>query len=139
MTGHKTDLGGQAPQEMGKGAKKHIIVFCFVQEGLSHARKTGNDKKLHMVASRRKKLDDRMGLEKNAKGHRLHVNRSAAADLAPIGGGDFASSSAFDTPWAACFCGAFVHQGATRPHHGPCAPWVQTTLLTPQVSGIVES
>ncbi len=51
------------------------------QEGLSHAKKTGDDKKLQMVASRRKKLDDRMGLEKNAKGHRLQINRSAAAEL----------------------------------------------------------
>ena len=51
------------------------------QEGLSHAKKTGDDKKLQMVASRRKKLDDRMGLEKNAKGHRLQINRSAAADF----------------------------------------------------------
>ena len=51
------------------------------QEGLSHAKKTGDDKKLQMVASRRKKLDDRMGLERNAKGHRLQINRSAASEL----------------------------------------------------------
>ena len=32
------------------------------QEGLSHAKKTGDDKKLQAVASRRKKLDDRLGM-----------------------------------------------------------------------------
>ena len=45
------------------------------QEGLVHAKKTGDDKKLQMVASRRKKLDDRLGMEQNAKGHRLKLNR----------------------------------------------------------------
>ena len=46
-----------------------------MQEGLSNAKKTGDDKKLQAVASRRKKLDDRLGMEKNAKGHRLRINR----------------------------------------------------------------
>lgn len=46
-----------------------------LQEGLSNAKKTGDDKKLQAVASRKKKLDDRLGMEKNAKGHRLHINR----------------------------------------------------------------
>ena len=29
------------------------------------------------MASRKKKLDDRLGMEKNAKGHRLRINRHA--------------------------------------------------------------
>lgn len=50
-------------------------VIGLVQEGLSHAKKSGDDKKLQMVASRKKKLEDRLGMEKNAKGHRLKVQR----------------------------------------------------------------
>ncbi|KAL4449533.1 hypothetical protein ABPG77_007177 [Micractinium sp. CCAP 211/92] len=46
-----------------------------IQEGLKQARKAGDDKKLGMVASRKKKLENRMGMEKNAAGHRLKVNR----------------------------------------------------------------
>ncbi len=30
-----------------------------------------------MVASRKKKLEDRMGMEKNSKGHRFSINKSA--------------------------------------------------------------
>jgi hypothetical protein len=35
------------------------------------ARKSGNDKALKQAASRRIKMEDRMGMEKNAKGHRF--------------------------------------------------------------------
>lgn len=47
----------------------------MLQEGLTHAKKTGDDKKLQMVASRKKKLEDRLGMEKNAKGHRFQINK----------------------------------------------------------------
>ncbi|GAB4816948.1 hypothetical protein N2152v2_003994 [Parachlorella kessleri] len=46
-----------------------------IQEGLKQARQQGDDKKLGMVASRKKKLENRMGVEKNAAGHRLKVNK----------------------------------------------------------------
>ncbi|KAL4443909.1 hypothetical protein ABPG75_011646 [Micractinium tetrahymenae] len=46
-----------------------------IQEGLKQARKAGDDKKLGMVASRKKKLENRMGMEKNAAGHRLKINK----------------------------------------------------------------
>lgn len=50
-------------------------VLGLVQEGLSRAKKSGDDKKLQMVASRKKKLEDRLGMEKNAKGHRFKVQQ----------------------------------------------------------------
>ncbi|KAL4855189.1 ABC transporter F family member 3 [Chlorella vulgaris] len=46
-----------------------------IQEGMKQARKAGDDKKLGMVASRKKKLENRMGMEKNAAGHRLKINK----------------------------------------------------------------
>ncbi|PSC67915.1 ABC transporter ATP-binding [Micractinium conductrix] len=46
-----------------------------IQEGLKQAKKAGDDKKLGMVASRKKKLENRMGMEKNAAGHRLRVHK----------------------------------------------------------------
>lgn len=39
------------------------------------ASKKGNEKQLAMAASRKKKLEDRIGLEKNAHGHRFKLNR----------------------------------------------------------------
>ena len=46
-----------------------------MQDNLALARRTGDDKKLRQVASRQKKLDERMGMERNDKGHRLQINR----------------------------------------------------------------
>ncbi|KAJ3070564.1 hypothetical protein HDU98_006458 [Podochytrium sp. JEL0797] len=45
--------------------KKRAHIEQSIQEGLRHAKKTGDDKK----------LDDRFGLEVNAKGHRFKLNR----------------------------------------------------------------
>lgn len=49
-----------------------------IQKGLKQAKKAGDDKKLGMVASRKKKLENRMGMEKNAAGHRLRINKDMA-------------------------------------------------------------
>ena len=49
--------------------------FIKMQDNLAIARRTGDDKKLRQVASRQKKLDERMGMERNEKGHRLQINR----------------------------------------------------------------
>ena len=46
-----------------------------MQDFQSQARKTGDDKKLKQAASRRKKLEERMGLEVNDKGHKFKLNR----------------------------------------------------------------
>ena len=52
--------------------KKHIERS--IQQGLKHAKQKGDDKKLSMVASRKKKLDERFGIEKSSKGHRFKLN-----------------------------------------------------------------
>ncbi|BDA48302.1 probable ATP-binding cassette sub-family F member 3 [Coccomyxa sp. Obi] len=56
--------------------KAHIEKSILNNEAL--AKKTGDDKKLQMVASRKKKLEDRMGMEKNDKGHRFSRNKDMA-------------------------------------------------------------
>lgn len=45
-----------------------------IQENIRHAARSGDDKKLNQVASRKKKLE-RLGLEANSKGHRFKLNR----------------------------------------------------------------
>ncbi|KAJ3213268.1 hypothetical protein HDU67_003111 [Dinochytrium kinnereticum] len=55
--------------------KKKEHIQKSIQEGLKQAKKSGDDKKLGMVASRQKKLNERFGLEVNAKGHRFKLNR----------------------------------------------------------------
>ncbi|KAI8849289.1 P-loop containing nucleoside triphosphate hydrolase protein [Chytridium lagenaria] len=55
--------------------KKKEHIQKSIQEGLRAAKKSGDDKKLGMVASRQRKLDERFGLEKNAKGHKFKLNR----------------------------------------------------------------
>ena len=52
--------------------KKHIEKS--IQQGLKQAMQKGDDKKLAMVASRKKKLNDRFGIEKSSKGHRFRLN-----------------------------------------------------------------
>jgi ATP-binding cassette, subfamily F, member 3 len=41
--------------------KKKAHIQKSIEEGYRHAKKTGDDKKLGMVASRQKKLDERWG------------------------------------------------------------------------------
>ena len=50
-------------------------ITWTAQDGLAHAKKSGDDKKLQTVASRKKKLEDRLGIEKNAKGHHFQINK----------------------------------------------------------------
>jgi ATPase subunit of ABC transporter with duplicated ATPase domains len=53
--------------------KKHMEAT--IQGNMRSARKTGDDKKLKQAASRKKKLDERMGMEISAKGTRFKLNR----------------------------------------------------------------
>ncbi|KAL4788567.1 P-loop containing nucleoside triphosphate hydrolase protein [Aspergillus varians] len=46
-----------------------------VREGIKAGKKTNDDNKLRMAKSRQKKLDDRMGVQVNARGGRFKVNR----------------------------------------------------------------
>jgi ATPase subunit of ABC transporter with duplicated ATPase domains len=49
-----------------------------IQNNISAAKRAGDDKKLKQAASRKKKLDDRMGMQVNAKGHKFKLNRDLA-------------------------------------------------------------
>lgn len=53
--------------------KKHME--STIQGNIQSARKTGDDKKLKQAASRKKKLEERTGLEVSAKGGRFKLNR----------------------------------------------------------------
>jgi ATPase subunit of ABC transporter with duplicated ATPase domains len=56
--------------------KKHMEKT--VQNNIKAAREKGDDKKLKQAASRRKKLDERMGMEVGLKGGRFKLNRDLA-------------------------------------------------------------
>jgi ATPase subunit of ABC transporter with duplicated ATPase domains len=55
--------------------KKKQRLEKNIQKNLQMAKKSGDDKRLQQVASRKKKLVERTGLEKNAYGHRFRLNR----------------------------------------------------------------
>lgn len=55
--------------------KKKAHMESTIQKSTASAKKTGDDKRLKQVASRKKKLDERMGLEVSAKGTRFKLNR----------------------------------------------------------------
>jgi ATPase subunit of ABC transporter with duplicated ATPase domains len=55
--------------------KKRAHIEKSIQEGLKQAKQKGDDKKLQMVASRKKKLEERFGVERSASGHRFKLNR----------------------------------------------------------------
>ncbi|KAI9197152.1 P-loop containing nucleoside triphosphate hydrolase protein, partial [Polychytrium aggregatum] len=54
--------------------KKKAQMEKSVQQMASRAKKSGDDKKLSAAASKKKKIE-RLGFEKNEKGHRLRLNR----------------------------------------------------------------
>ncbi|KAH0264282.1 ABC transporter ATP-binding protein uup-1, partial [Aureobasidium melanogenum] len=60
----------QAAQEK---QKKHIQAT--IEQNIKMAKRSGDDKKLKQVSSRRKKLNERMGMEVSAKGTRFNLNR----------------------------------------------------------------
>ena len=60
----------QAAQEK---QKKHIQAT--IDQNLKMAKRCGDDKKLKQVSSRKKKLNERMGMEVSAKGTRFKLNR----------------------------------------------------------------
>lgn len=49
-----------------------------IQKSVSAAKKTGDDKKLKQAVSRKKKIEERSGLEVSAKGHKFKLNRDLA-------------------------------------------------------------
>ncbi|SMY22178.1 unnamed protein product [Zymoseptoria tritici ST99CH_1A5] len=56
--------------------KKH--QQSAIDNNIQAAKKSGDDKKLKQAASRKKKLDDKMGLQVSAKGTRFKLNRDLA-------------------------------------------------------------
>jgi ATP-binding cassette subfamily F protein 3 len=69
--------------------KKHME--SSVQNAISAAKRTGDDKKLKQAASRQKKIDERMGMQVNAKGHRFKLNRD-------LGGYHLTNRAGIDVP-----------------------------------------
>ena len=55
--------------------RKKERMQASIQSNLTQALKKGDDKKLKQVASKKTKLEERTGLERNAKGHRFKLNR----------------------------------------------------------------
>lgn len=55
--------------------KKKAAVQKTITHAAQAAKRSGDDNKLRMVKSRQKKLDERWGLEVNAKGHKFKLNR----------------------------------------------------------------
>jgi ATP-binding cassette subfamily F protein 3 len=53
--------------------KKHME--SSVQNAINAAKRTGDDKKLKQAASRQKRIDERVGMQVNAKGHKFKLNR----------------------------------------------------------------
>ena len=60
-------------QEAQDKQKKHIQ--STIEQNVKSAKRAGDDKKLKQAASRRKKLDERWGMEVSAKGGRFKLNR----------------------------------------------------------------
>ncbi|KAL7414181.1 P-loop containing nucleoside triphosphate hydrolase protein [Mrakia frigida] len=60
---------------MGAMDKKKAHIENSIREGKKTGKKTGDENRLRMVASRQKKLDERWGIEQSAKGGRFKLNR----------------------------------------------------------------
>ncbi|KAF7332392.1 Iron complex transport system ATP-binding protein [Mycena kentingensis (nom. inval.)] len=61
--------------------RKREHIEKSIQQGKESAKKTGDENRQRMVKSRQKKLDDRWGMEKSAKGTRFKLQR----DMAHVG------------------------------------------------------
>lgn len=57
--------------------KKKEAITLSVEKALTNARKSGDDKKIQSMVSKKKKLD-RLGMDVNEKGHRFKLNRDRA-------------------------------------------------------------
>ncbi|KAF7302027.1 Iron complex transport system ATP-binding protein [Mycena indigotica] len=66
-------------QEAQDRKREHIEKS--IQQGISSAKKTGDENRQKMVKSRQKKLDERWGMERSAKGTRFKLQR----DMAEVG------------------------------------------------------
>ena len=55
--------------------RKEAHSKSVIEKSLTAAKRSGDDKKLKQAASRKKKLEERSGMEVNAKGHKFKLNR----------------------------------------------------------------
>ncbi|TFK35712.1 P-loop containing nucleoside triphosphate hydrolase protein [Crucibulum laeve] len=55
--------------------KKRVLIEKSIEQGARSAKKTGDENRARMVKSRKKKLDERWGMEKSDKGTRFKLNR----------------------------------------------------------------
>lgn len=55
--------------------KKKEKMRKSIEAGMAHAKKTMDDKKMAQMASKKKKLIERTGMERNEHGHRFKLNR----------------------------------------------------------------
>ncbi|ORY88253.1 P-loop containing nucleoside triphosphate hydrolase protein [Leucosporidium creatinivorum] len=58
--------------------KKRDHIEKSIQQGITSAKKTGDENRQRMVKSRQRKLDERFGVETSAKGTRFKLNRDLA-------------------------------------------------------------
>ncbi|KAL9937055.1 hypothetical protein V8E36_004290 [Tilletia maclaganii] len=65
-------------KQQGALDRKREHMEKSIATGIKQAKQSGDDKKLRMVKSRQKKLDDRWGIERSAKGQRFKLNRDLA-------------------------------------------------------------
>ena len=68
----------QMTRMQGASDKKTAHMEKSIQSNLAAAKRTGDNKKLKQAASRKKKLEERTGLEVSAKGTRFKLNRDLA-------------------------------------------------------------
>jgi len=61
--------------------KQKAHIEKSISNNIAAAKKQGDDKKLKQAASRKKKLDERMGMQVSAKGHRFKLNRDRVGYL----------------------------------------------------------
>lgn len=70
-----TDVRKYQQKQADALEKKKSHIESSIQNGLKQAKAHGDDKKLSQVASRKKKLNDRFGVERSASGHRFKLNQ----------------------------------------------------------------
>ena len=131
----------QADARLHKAEQLEQAGCHVLQEGLSNAKKSRDDKKLQAVASRREKLEDRLGMEKNAKGHRLRVNRHAPPCMVTMPSWQ---CDAIVCPDAQACTGSVLMWHADKQLQGPlaagmAAPWIPMPCLSHHLRGALRA
>ena len=117
--------------------KKKEKVQKSIADAAKSAKKSGDDNKMRMVKSRQRKLDERWGLEVNAKGHKFKLNRDmigyflSRRDGPDIDAPDASVEFSFPDPDELRFPGAIVHMEDVRyTYEGASQPTLKGVTLT---------